>query len=267
MDTDSVTAPSQGSDDGNISFSPGKLAEFDRRVSGDAADSESAPEQEASSGEASLDQPEAESADPAPASQPAPKGAEKRISQLLSRAKAAEEQRIAAEHQNEQLKAALEIMREQLASKSSRLQEIDDISPERAELEQARLQLLVQAKEREMEAKYAERLQKAQFQAQVDQAATALVDQVEEALARFPAISKRDLALSLRDHSDMPPMALAEKINTERMKAYEPEILKRVKPAPQPTKPQSSSKSRDLSSKEAILADLRASLGNDWMQR
>lgn len=202
-----------------------------------------------------------------PAESAPAKGAEKRITQLVARAKAAEDAKLAAEAKAEQYEAALEILKEQLQSKNARLQELDDISPERAELEQHRLAALVREKEQELAQKYESRLQQARLEQEVAHATEALVAKVEEAIARYPAVTKQDIAFALRRDPNVDPLHAAQAIHEARLKAYEGEILKKVKPAPRSTAPAGQQKVRKINTVDDMISALDADLGNDWNLR
>jgi hypothetical protein len=192
------------------------------------------------------------------------KGAEKRISQLVARAKEAESKLHTAEHLVEQYQAAFEILKAQLDAKNARLQEIDDISPQQAELESLRLQRAVAEKERELEDRFQTRLQKAQFDAAVQAESDRLIGELQAALKQYPGVSQQDVALAWQRNKDASPIELAKTIYEMRLKTFEPEVLKRQKPAPKPTHPSSAKPTRKITSDEELFAELDARLGKDW---
>jgi chromosome segregation ATPase len=205
-----------------------------------------------------------------PAKADLPIGIKRRIDKLTARVKQAEEQRHLMEQQAAKFEQAFKLLQEQYQTKESRLSELEGDDPVASENERLRFEQKVRQAQENLNKDFQAKLQQAQRTAKISTMADQILEEVEDAITRYPTVSQVELAYALRSSPGTKVFDLAKQIHEQKYKALENEFASKYKErlsAPVPVTPNGSSTKRQLKTDQDLIDELDAMLGADWNNR
>lgn len=191
----------------------------------------------------------------------------KRIAQLLEQKKAAELKAMEKEKELLTHQTALQLMQEELQKAQARLSELEYVDPRDIKLQDLERQNVLAQKQAELEKHFSERQRQYELSVMADTLATKIADEAFSALAKYPALSKEEMAFLLQNNPGKSPMALAQQHDAQKRAVYEKEFSAKYRAhAPTPTKP---SGGKTIATSGDTLEDMasimRSEFGDNWM--
>lgn len=200
-------------------------------------------------------------------------GVKKRIDKLTAKYKQAQEQQQAAINKEIQEKLryqrAFELLKEQYEAKESRLSELEYVDPIKAENERLHFDNKLRAEQERLNADFNAKVQEAQQRAQVQAMAEQILDEVEEAVAKYPTVSTYEIAVAIQKDKNANVADIAKSLHEAKAKHLEQEFVNKYKQrlnAPAPVSPNGSTVRRPIRNDAELAEELDAVLGMDWHQ-
>lgn len=197
-----------------------------------------------------------------------------RVDKLSTTVRAAEDRarKIEMEKDRElsKYKEAYQFLNQQYNAKQKRLQEIDDIDPVQAENEQLKLQQQVRDIQSRLQSDYQKKVAQVQQQANVAARAGEIVEQVEAAAAKYPTVSKEEIAFMYSRDMTKNPETIAQSLHNARYSKLEQEILGKYKDRLNPPKPVGATNvvaAPKIKNDRDLIDSLDAEFGADWNRR